>query len=320
MLPPAHEFTMLFLDPPDHTRLRALVNKAFARRAVNALEPRIRAILGSLLDAIEDPAGFDFMQAVARPVPVMVIAEMLGVPPRDRDRFGVWSARRARLLEPVLGRREREAGKAAAGEFDAYFRPLIAQRRAAPRDDIVSALALVQDEGERLSERETLNMLRLLLIGGHETTTNLIGGADLQGLLTRALPRFGAQGAGGSMIVRRAGPLLPLVLHVNPVGLQETDIGGWPVAALVLVVDPVSGTGIDAGVAAAALDLTEMESRVAALLTQSMSVGEIAAATGRKESTIRSHVKHMFTKLGLSRQAELVRLVQSLAGSPRPRR
>ena len=144
--------------------------------------------------------------------------------------------------------------------------------------------------------------------------------ADLQGLLTRALPPFGARGAGGSMIARRPGALLPLVLHVNPVGRQEADVGGWPVAALVLVVDPSSGTGIDAGVAAAALNLTEMESRVAVLLTRGMSVGEIAAATGRKESTIRSHVKHMFTKHGLSRQAELVRLVLSLAGSPQARR
>ena len=144
--------------------------------------------------------------------------------------------------------------------------------------------------------------------------------ADLQGLLARALPRFGAQGAGGSMIVRRAGGLLPLVLHVNPVGRREKGVGAWPVAALVLVVDPARGSGIDARVAAAALDLTDMESRVAVLLTRGMNVGEIATATGRKESTIRSHVKHMFTKHGLSRQADLVRLVLSLAGSPRPRR
>ena len=179
MLPPSHEFTMLLLDPPDHTRLRALVNKAFARRAVNALEPRIRAILGSLLDAIEDPSGFDFMQAVARPLPIMVIAEMVGVPPRDRERFRIWSARRARLLEPMADARERAAGEAAGREFDAYFRPIIEQRRAAPRDDIVSALTLAQDEGERLTARETLNMLRLLLVAGHETTTNLIGNGML---------------------------------------------------------------------------------------------------------------------------------------------
>ena len=179
MLPPAHEFTMLLLDPPDHTRLRALVNKAFTRRAVNDLEPRIRDILGSLLDDIADPAGFDLMQAVARPLPAMVIAEMLGVPPQDRDRFMVWSARRTRLLEPVIGPREREAGEAASREFDAYFRPIIEQRRAAPRDEIVSALAMAQDEGERLSERETLNMLRLLLTAGNETTANLVGNGML---------------------------------------------------------------------------------------------------------------------------------------------
>ena len=144
--------------------------------------------------------------------------------------------------------------------------------------------------------------------------------ANLQGLLTRALPPFGAQGAGGSTLVRRSAALPPLVLHVNPVGRQETDSRIWPVAALVVVVDPASGTDIDARVAAAALGLTGMESRVAVLLARGMSVREIAAATGRNESTIRSHVKHMFTKHRLSRQADLVRLVQSLAGAPESRR
>ena len=144
--------------------------------------------------------------------------------------------------------------------------------------------------------------------------------ANLQGLLTRALPPFGAQGAGGSTLVRRSAALPPLVLHVNPVGRQETDSRVWPVAALVVVVDPANGTDIDARVAAAALGLTGMESRVAVLLARGMSVRGIAAATGRNESTIRSHVKHMFTKHRLSRQADLVRLVQSLAGAPESRR
>ena len=144
--------------------------------------------------------------------------------------------------------------------------------------------------------------------------------ANLQGLLTRALPPFGAQGAGGSTLVRRSAALPPLVLHVNPVGRQETDSRVWPVAALVVVVDPASGTDIDARVAAAALGLTGTESRVAVLLARGMSVRGIAAATGRNESTIRSHVKHMFTKHRLSRQADLVRLVQSLAGAPESRR
>ena len=141
----------------------------------------------------------------------------------------------------------------------------------------------------------------------------------LRALLNRALPPFGAQGAGGSTIVRRPSGLLPLVLHANPVGRQETDFRGWPVGALVLVVDPASEPGIDPAVAAAALNLTGMESRVAVLLARGMSVREIAAAMGRRESTIRSHVKHMFTKHGLSRQAELVRLVRSLAGASEAR-
>ena len=144
--------------------------------------------------------------------------------------------------------------------------------------------------------------------------------ADLQGLLARALPPFGAQGAGGSTMVGRSSALAPLALHVNPVGRQETDFHLWPVAALVVVADPAGRTRIDPAVAAAALGLTGMESRVAVLLAEGMSVREVAAATGRGESTIRSHVKHMFTRHRLSRQAELVRLVLSLAGAPESER
>ena len=179
LLLPEDEFSILFLDPPDHTRLRALVNKAFTRKAVNALEPRIRGVLGALLDDIDDPGGFDLMTAVAQPLPVIVIAEMLGVPPEDRDQFKIWSAKRARLLEPTISPRERRIGNAASRAFDAYFRPILEVRRSEPRDDILSALVQAEDDGERLNERETLNMLRLLLIAGNETTTNLIGNGVL---------------------------------------------------------------------------------------------------------------------------------------------
>ena len=142
----------------------------------------------------------------------------------------------------------------------------------------------------------------------------------LQALLARALPQFGGRGAGGSTTARRPEGLPPLVLHVNPVGGRETDLGVWPVAALVLVVDPVRGGCVNPDVASDALGLTRMESRVAVLLARGMSVADIAAATGRQESTIRSHVKHMFTKHGLTRQADLVRLVLSLAGAVDARR
>ena len=178
-LPADEEFTMLFLDPPDHKRLRALVNKAFTPKAVNALEPHIRSLLGSLLDDIDDPAGFDLMQAVAQPLPVIVIAEMLGVPPEDRAQFKIWSDQRARTLEPSIDARERALADAANKALNDYFRPIIEERRADPKDDIVSALAQAEEEGDRLTELEMLNMLRLLLIAGNETTTNLIGNGVL---------------------------------------------------------------------------------------------------------------------------------------------
>ena len=138
----------------------------------------------------------------------------------------------------------------------------------------------------------------------------------LQGLLNRALPSFEARGGGGSTKASRSGGLPPLVLHVHPVGRLEPDLYVWPVAALVLIVDPANGAVIDPALVAAALGLTRMESQVAVSLAQGMSVREIATATGRKESTIRSHVKHILAKHGLTRQAEMVRLVRSLAGAP----
>ena len=119
------------------------------------------------------------MEAVPRPLPVIVIAGMLGVPPEDRARFGRWLAQRARLLEPTISMRERRAGDAASNAFDDYFRAIVEERRAAPQDDILSALAQVEDDGGRLTERKMLNLLRVLLIAGNETTTNLIGNGVL---------------------------------------------------------------------------------------------------------------------------------------------
>ena len=101
---------MLFLDPPDHTRLRALVNKAFIPQAIEALKPRIRGIAEALLDQIQDAAAFDVIQTIAYPLPVIVMAELLGVPPEDRAQFKLWSDQRARLLEPTITR-QRDPGR-----------------------------------------------------------------------------------------------------------------------------------------------------------------------------------------------------------------
>ena len=178
-MPPDHELTMLTLDPPDHTRLRALISKAFTRNRLDALEGRIRHIVGTLLDGIDNPADVDLIEALAKPLPVTVIAEMLGIPPQDRAQFARWSAQRARLLEPTVSLRDRMAADGASHEFNVYVRKVVAHRRAAPRDDIVSTLVRAEEEGERLTEQEVLNTVRMLLVAGIETTTNLIGNGTL---------------------------------------------------------------------------------------------------------------------------------------------
>ena len=179
MLPPPDEYTMLMLDPPEHTRVRALGSKAFAPRAGAALEPRIRGTLAILLDGIADPSAFDFMEAVARPLPLIVMAGMLGVPPEDRAAFGSWVARGARFLEPTIGFREWRAGRRACQAFDAWFRHIVRDRRTSPRDDMVSALVRVQEEAAGLSDRETLNVLRAFAVAGTEIAVNQIGNGFL---------------------------------------------------------------------------------------------------------------------------------------------
>lgn len=138
--------------------------------------------------------------------------------------------------------------------------------------------------------------------------------AELQDLLGRALPPLRAVAAGGTMIVRRLPGRPPLVLHVIPVGGEEMGPGAWPVAALVLVPDAAEGTDVAVGAVQEIFRFTRAESQVAVLLARGMTVREVAATTGRRLSTVRSHVKHMFTKHGLNRQADLVRLVRALAG------
>jgi pimeloyl-[acyl-carrier protein] synthase len=167
--------SMLFSDPPDHARLRALVQQAFTPRAIEALAPRIRRIAADLLDHIADPTAFDLMDAFATPLPVLVVAELLGVPPADQARLAVWSQQRARILEPVLTGCEPQEALQAAHALDAYFLDLLDQRRVTPEDDLISALVATEAAGDRLTQDELLVMLRLLLVAGHETTTNLIG-------------------------------------------------------------------------------------------------------------------------------------------------
>ena len=170
---------MLDLDPPDHTRLRSLVSKAFTPRSVSALAPRVQQIVEALLNDLADKKRFDLISEFAFPLPVIVIAEMLGIPAQDRDRFNVWSNDIALAVEPILSHEEIGRVERSSDEIVRYFENIIAERRRRPEDDLLSALLVVEEEGERLSHDELLGTLMLLLVAGNETTRSLIGNGML---------------------------------------------------------------------------------------------------------------------------------------------
>lgn len=175
---PAIGLSMLDRDPPDHTRLRGLVNKAFTPRVVDVLRPHIQQIVDGLLGRVEGAGSMDLIEDFAYPLPVTVICEMLGVPVDDRDRFKAWGLDIARGLDALLLPPESGVAQRAAAARHAladYFRALIADRRTSPRSDLLSALIAAEEAGDTLSEEELLSTCILLLIAGHETTVNLIG-------------------------------------------------------------------------------------------------------------------------------------------------
>jgi pimeloyl-[acyl-carrier protein] synthase len=179
---PAMGLSMLDRDPPDHTRLRSLVSKAFTPRVVDGLRPRVQQIVDGLLDGVRDAGTMDLIEEFAYPIPVNVICEMLGVPVEDHDRFKGWSLDIARGLDAILLPVDSDVPKRSAAARTAladYFRELIARRRAAPRADLLSGLIAAEEAGDKLTENELLATCILLLIAGHETTVNLIGNGTL---------------------------------------------------------------------------------------------------------------------------------------------
>ncbi|MDA0364489.1 MAG: cytochrome P450 [Chloroflexi bacterium] len=172
---PVPDPSMLVIDPPDHTRLRALVSKAFTRGAIEAWRGRIEQVADELLDEVDPRAGFDVMASFANPLPVRVIAEMLGVPPADFPFFKERSDAVARQLEPTSTLEQGRASMEARRELSEYLDAIAEQRRHEPREDLVSYLIAAEEEGDRLTHEELLLTLRLLLVAGNETTTNLIG-------------------------------------------------------------------------------------------------------------------------------------------------
>ncbi|MCF3173462.1 cytochrome P450 [Streptomyces sioyaensis] len=225
----------LGLNPPDHTRMRALVSQAFTRRRVERLAPRIEELTDELFTAMErTPGPVDLIEGLATPLPVAVISELLGVPTADRHRMLTWSHAVARALVPDFllppGAAEQEAR--ARREFTDYLRELVVERRRAPGDDLLSALVTVHDDGDVLTENELLATCTLLLIAGHETTVNLIGNGTL------ALLRHPDQ-----LARLRSDPALTdnaveeLLRYDSPVqltvrfALQDAEVAGVPVPA-----------------------------------------------------------------------------------------
>ncbi|MCT9929759.1 cytochrome P450 [Planotetraspora sp. A-T 1434] len=166
---------MLDVEPPVHTRLRRLVSKAFTPRMVESLRPRVRKIATELAEGLAERGGGDLLAEVAEPLPVTVIAEMLGVPEADRHLLRPWSADICGMYELNPSLDVQHTAVRAASEFGDYLRELARARRDQPGDDLISALAQVADEGDRLTEDELIGTCVLLLNAGHEATVNVTG-------------------------------------------------------------------------------------------------------------------------------------------------
>jgi cytochrome P450 len=174
---------LIFSDPPRHTQLRALIMRAFTSRAVASLEPRIRELSRELLDPMLERGELDLVADFSVPLPLMVIAELLGAPTADQPLFRRWSDVILALSHTFSGGEEaarvQSAFRVVTGEMKVYLGSLLEQRRAAPEDDLLTRLVEAEVDGERLTEEELLGFFQLLLVAGHETTTNLISNAIL---------------------------------------------------------------------------------------------------------------------------------------------
>jgi cytochrome P450 PksS len=233
------DYAMLDMDPPDHTRLRGLVHKAFTPRLIEGLRQRIQTLADELVErATWRKNAFDLVAEYALPIPATVIAELLGVPDSDRERFHRWSSRAVNASNG----RDLLTALPALLLFMNYVKRLVALRRREPRDDLVSALVQVEEAGDRLSPDELTSMIFLLLIAGHETTVNLIGGGTLALLAEpelvarlRAEPRLLTSGTAVEELLRFTSPVQ---IATERYALEPIEFAGTtvPYGALVLAV------------------------------------------------------------------------------------
>jgi cytochrome P450 len=289
---PQRPRSFLSMDPPDHTRLRGLVSKAFTPRVIARLEPRIRELSRELLgQATSDGRReLDVVSQLAYPLPVQIISELLGVPPADRSRFAGWSASLVHSLQPSFGVAD-AAGDAAAEqartEFAGYFRELISDRRASPAGDLLSDLIRAEQDGQRLSEPELIGTCVLLLVAGHETTVGLISNTIL------ALLRHPDQLAAIRADPRLAGNAVEETLRYDaPVQLTgrvatgAMQVGGVDVADGAVIMLLLAATGRDPDVFA---DPDRFDSRRGAANHLAFAAGPhfcLGAPLARLEATI----------------------------------
>ena len=224
--------SMLVLDDPQHARLRRLVTHAFNARAIEAVRPRVAAVADELLDAAAEHERFDLIEAFASPLPIIVIAAMLGVDAADVGDFRRWSKGLANVFSPIRTPELLAGLKANVDELSAYFERAIAQRRVSPRGDLISALVAAEDGGDRMTDQEIVTMCNLLLLAGNLTTTDLIGNCVLALLRhPEQLARVKATPARIADAIEETLRLDPPVMQSLRIPLAAREIGGCPVRA-----------------------------------------------------------------------------------------
>jgi cytochrome P450 len=242
---------LLFLDAPDHTRLRSLVSKAFTPAVVRRLRPRVEELVAGLLDRARERGSIELIADLAYPLPVAVICELLGVPEADRGSFGSWSSDASRLLDRDLDLDEAtvERGTAAIVAFTEYFGGLVQQRKQDPRDDLASGLIAVEEAGERLSWEELFATIILLFLAGHETTVNLIGNGMLALLRhPEQLERLRRDPALGPTAVEEVLRYESPVHVTARIATVDLEVGGVPVGAGEQVIVAVAAANRDPAV------------------------------------------------------------------------
>ncbi|MEI6485569.1 MAG: cytochrome P450 [Sphingomonadales bacterium] len=224
--------SMLVLDDPEHARLRRLVTHAFNARAIEAVRPQVEAVADELLDAVQGRERFDIIEDFASPLPITVIALMLGVDAADRGDFRRWSKALANVFSPIRTPEYLAALQANADELSAYFERAIADRRNTPRDDLISAMIAADDGGDRLTTQEIVTMCNLLLLAGNLTTTDLIGNCVLALLQSPdQLAKVKANPARIADAIEETLRLDPPVVQSLRIPLVPREIGGCPVRA-----------------------------------------------------------------------------------------